>query len=110
MWRLPLAVTSSVSPCRKSVLSALMCRHSLNTEGTEDHSKFWEQIDTGGCMSSTVTRRTFAARVGALLSTLGITGSALVKSASARTSTRQSAAQNSAPQGAGGIRKMNAEG
>ena len=62
-------------------------------------------------MSSIVTRRTFAARVGALLSTLGITGSALVKSASAQTSTGQSSAgQNSAPQDAVGIRKLNAEG
>jgi 2-iminobutanoate/2-iminopropanoate deaminase len=62
-------------------------------------------------MSSTVTRRTFATRAGALLSTLGITGGVLAKGVSTQTSAGQSSAgQNSATQDAAGIRKMNAEG
>jgi len=57
-------------------------------------------------MSSTVTRRTFAARVGAVLSTLGIPGSVLIKGAAAQTSGGQnSAAQNSVAPDASGIRK-----
>jgi 2-iminobutanoate/2-iminopropanoate deaminase len=55
-------------------------------------------------MNSSVTRRTFATRVGAVLSTLGIASSVLIKRASAQTSGGQVAPD------ASGIRKMNAEG
>jgi 2-iminobutanoate/2-iminopropanoate deaminase len=62
-------------------------------------------------MNSSVTRRTFATRVGAVLSTLGIASSVLIKRASAQTSGGyKSAAQNSVAPDASGIRKMNAEG
>ena len=63
-------------------------------------------------MNSSVTRRTFATRVGAVLSTLGIASSSvLIKGASAQTSGGQNpAAQNSVAPDASGIRKMNAEG
>jgi 2-iminobutanoate/2-iminopropanoate deaminase len=54
-------------------------------------------------MNSSVTRRTFATRVGAVLSTLGIASSVLTKGASAQTSGGQNP-------DASGIRKMNAEG
>ncbi len=61
-------------------------------------------------MNSSVTRRTFATRIGAVLSTLGI-ASSVFKGASAQTSGGQnSAAQNSVAGDASGIRKMNAEG
>ena len=63
-------------------------------------------------MNSSVTRRTFATRVGAVLSTLGIASSSvLIKGASAQTSGGHNpAAQNSVAPDASGIRKMNAEG
>jgi 2-iminobutanoate/2-iminopropanoate deaminase len=61
-------------------------------------------------MNSSVTRRTFATRVGAVLSSLGAASSILIKGASAQTSGGQnSAAQNSVAD-ASAIRKMNAEG
>jgi 2-iminobutanoate/2-iminopropanoate deaminase len=61
-------------------------------------------------MNSSVTRRTFATRVGAVLSSLGAASSVLIKGASAQTSGGQnSAAQNSVAD-ANAIRKMNAEG
>ena len=61
-------------------------------------------------MNSSVTRRTFATRIGAVLSTLGI-ASSVFKGASAQTSGGQnSAAQKSVAPDASGIRKMNAEG
>src|SRR6202035_4051878 len=62
-------------------------------------------------MNSSVTRRSFATRVGAVLSTWGIASSVLIKGASAQTSGgHNSAAQNSVAPDASGIRKMNAEG
>lgn len=62
-------------------------------------------------MNSSVTRRTFATRVGAVLSTLGIASSVLIKRASGQTSGgHNSAAQSSVAPDASGIRKMNAEG
>ena len=62
-------------------------------------------------MNSSVTRRTFATGVGAVLSTLGIASSVLMKRVSAQTSSgHNSADQNSMAPDASGIRKMNAEG
>src|SRR6202030_2824983 len=110
MWRLPRAVTFLVSRCHKRASLPFRCSRRLTREDTEDHNKISTTVQED-FMNSSVTRRTFATRVAAVLSTLGIASSVLLKGASAQTSGGQnSAAQNSMAPDASGIRKMNAEG
>jgi 2-iminobutanoate/2-iminopropanoate deaminase len=52
-------------------------------------------------MNSTFSRRTFAARIASLLSTLGVTAAVLPS---------RLIAQNPAPQDTGGVRKLNSDG
>src|SRR5258707_1780198 len=87
-----------------------MCGHFLTTGAQRITVNSGSRSIQEDFMNSSVTRRTFATRVGAVLSSLGAASSVLIKGASAQTSGgHNSSAQNSVAPDASAIRKMNAE-